>query len=52
MIAELADYLYAFRYWDIEEYSDNDELNRLIWRKSPGFKDTTAKSIQIRFWEP
>jgi ADP-ribosylglycohydrolase len=36
-ITELAEDLYAFRDWEIGEYSNNDELNRLIWQKYPGF---------------
>jgi ADP-ribosylglycohydrolase/5-methylcytosine-specific restriction endonuclease McrBC regulatory subunit McrC len=37
IITELAEDLCAFRDWEIGEYSNNDELNRMIWRKYPGF---------------
>ena len=37
VITELAQDLYAFKDWEIGEYSDNDELNERIWRKYPGF---------------
>ncbi len=37
VITELAEDLYAFKDWEIGEYSDNDELNQRIWRKYPGF---------------
>lgn len=37
VIAELAEDLYAFQEWEIGEYSRNDELNRRIWRKYPGY---------------
>lgn len=37
VITELAEDLYAFKDWDIGEYSDNEELNQRIWRKYPGF---------------
>lgn len=36
VIAELAGDLYAFKDWDIGEYSGNHELNDRIWRKYPG----------------
>ena len=28
---------YAFKDWEIGEYSENEELNQRIWRKYPGF---------------
>lgn len=37
VIAELAEDLYAFKDWEIGEYSENEELNQRIWRKYPGF---------------
>src|SRR2546426_12819573 len=37
VISELAEDLYAFRDWEIGEYSKNEELNQRIWRKYPGF---------------
>lgn len=37
VITELAEDLYAFKDWDIGEYSKNEELNRRTWRKYPGF---------------
>jgi ADP-ribosylglycohydrolase len=37
VITELAEDLYAFKDWVIGEHSDNEELNRRIWRKYPGF---------------
>lgn len=37
VITELAEDLYAFKDWEIGEYSSNEELNRRIWRKYPGF---------------
>jgi ADP-ribosylglycohydrolase len=37
VITELAQDLYAFKDWEIGEYSDNEELNQRIWRKYPGF---------------
>lgn len=36
VIAELAGDLYAFKDWDIGEYSGNHELNDRIWQKYPG----------------
>ncbi len=36
-IAEIAEDLHAFRDWNIGEYSTNEELNRQIWEKYPGF---------------
>jgi hypothetical protein len=36
VITELAQDLYAFRDWDIGEYSHNEELNASIWWKYPG----------------
>lgn len=36
VIAELAGDLYAFRDWDIGEYSSNQERNDRIWRKYLG----------------
>ncbi len=29
--------LYAFKDWDIGEYSENVEMNQRIWQKYPGF---------------
>ena len=37
VISELAEDLYAFKGWEIGEYSGNEELNQQIWRKYPGF---------------
>ena len=37
VITELAEDLYAFREWEIGEYSGNEEMNKRIWRKYPGF---------------
>ena len=37
VIAEVAGDLYAFKDWDIGEYSRNRELNERIWRKYPGW---------------
>lgn len=37
VITELAEHLYAFKDWEIGEDSENEELNRRIWRKYPGF---------------
>ena|GEM_PF-294415 len=37
VITELAEDLYAWRDWDIGEYSKNEELNERIWRKYPGW---------------
>ncbi len=37
VITELADDLYAFKDWNVAEYSDNEELNQRIWQKYPGF---------------
>jgi len=37
VITELAEDLYAFREWEIGEYSGNKEMNERIWRKYPGF---------------
>ncbi len=36
-ITTLAEDLYAFKDWDIGEYSENAEMNRRIWQKYPGF---------------
>jgi ADP-ribosylglycohydrolase len=37
VITELAEDLYAFRGWEIGEYSKNAALNQRIWQKYPGF---------------
>lgn len=37
VITELAEDLYAFKDWQIGEYSENEELNQRIWQKYPGF---------------
>jgi ADP-ribosylglycohydrolase len=37
VITELAEDLYAFKDWEIGEYSENKELNQRIWGKYPGF---------------
>ena len=37
VITELAEDLYAFREWEIGEYSGNEAMNKRIWRKYPGF---------------
>lgn len=37
VITEVAEDLYAFKDWEIGEYSENEELNQRIWRKYPGF---------------
>jgi ADP-ribosylglycohydrolase len=37
VITELADDMYAFKEWDIGEFSRDAELNERIWRKYPGF---------------
>ena len=36
VITELAEDLYAFKDWEIGEYSENEELNQRIWQKYPG----------------
>jgi hypothetical protein len=33
----IADDLYAFREWEIGEYSGYDEMNQRVWRRYPGF---------------
>ena len=37
VITTLAEDLYAFKDWDIGEYSENAEMNQRIWQKYPGF---------------
>lgn len=37
VISEIAEDFYAFKDWDIGEYSGNKELNERIWRKYPGW---------------
>ncbi len=37
VITEVAEDLYAFKDWEIGEYSENEELNQRIWQKYPGF---------------
>ena len=37
VITELAEDLYAFKDWQIGEYSENEKLNQRIWQKYPGF---------------
>jgi ADP-ribosylglycohydrolase len=37
VITSLAEDLYAFKDWDIGEYSENVEMNQRIWQKYPGF---------------
>ena len=37
VIMSLAEDLYAFKDWDIGEYSENAEMNQRIWQKYPGF---------------
>ena len=37
VITTLAEDLYAFKDWDIGEYSENVEMNQRIWQKYPGF---------------
>ena len=37
VISELAADLYAFKDWDIGEYSGDPALNQRIWKKYPGF---------------
>jgi len=37
VITELAEDLYSFMDWDIGEFSENEDLNRQIWQKYPGF---------------
>jgi ADP-ribosylglycohydrolase len=37
VITELAEDLFAYRGWEIGEFSDNREQNERIWRKYPGF---------------
>jgi ADP-ribosylglycohydrolase/protein-tyrosine phosphatase len=37
VITELAQDLYVFRNWNIGEYSNNEELNKYIWEKYPGY---------------
>ena len=37
VITSLAEDLYAFKDWDIGEYSENAEMNQRIWQKYPGF---------------
>lgn len=37
VISTLAEDLYAFKDWDIGEYSENAEMNQRIWQKYPGF---------------
>jgi ADP-ribosylglycohydrolase len=36
-ITTIADDLYAFREWEIGEYSGYDEMNQRVWRRYPGF---------------
>jgi ADP-ribosylglycohydrolase len=36
-ITTLAEDLYAFKDWDIGEYSENAEMNQRVWQKYPGF---------------
>jgi ADP-ribosylglycohydrolase len=37
VIMTVAEDLYAFKDWDIGEYSENTEMNQRIWQKYPGF---------------
>ena len=37
VITSLAEDLYAFKDWEIGEYSENAEMNQRIWQKYPGF---------------
>jgi ADP-ribosylglycohydrolase len=37
VITTLANDLYAYKDWEIGEYSDASETNKLIWEKYPGF---------------
>lgn len=37
VITSLAEDLYAFKDWEIGEYSENSEMNQRIWQKYPGF---------------
>jgi ADP-ribosylglycohydrolase len=36
VITEMAEDLYAFRDWDIGEYSENESMKKKIWQKYPG----------------
>lgn len=36
VITTLAEDLYAFKDWDIGEYSENAAMNQRIWQKYPG----------------
>ena len=37
VITTVAEDLYAFKDWDIGEYSKNAEMNQRVWQKYPGF---------------
>ncbi len=37
VITTVAEDLYAFKNWDIGEYSENAEINHRVWQKYPGF---------------
>lgn len=37
VITTVAEDLYAFKDWDIGEYSENAEMNQCVWQKYPGF---------------
>lgn len=37
VITTVAEDLYAFKDWDIGEYSENAEMNQRVWQKYPGF---------------
>jgi ADP-ribosylglycohydrolase len=37
VITTVAEDLYAFKDWDIGEYSENTEMNQRVWQKYPGF---------------
>jgi hypothetical protein len=37
VITTVAEDLYAFKDWDIGEYSENAGMNQRVWQKYPGF---------------
>ena len=37
VITTVEEDLYAFKDWDIGEYSEDAEMNQRVWQKSPGF---------------
>lgn len=37
VIMTVSEDLYAFKDWDIGEYSEDAEMNQRVWQKYPGF---------------